>query len=163
MNLTSNKYGVIPPLKWGNRNFSRDMFSVQLDSQLGLKLKIIHSHLYLDDIFIVSIPWHEQDANDRMANSTKTIWTLCKYFSSESFLCHIVTYIVYVCRRSSGPLLFKHSDETFTATPDAYLAYLPPCPIIETYGTEERDLVYALAIQGLGNAGMRFWILGRCR
>ena len=52
--------------------------------------------------------------------------------------------------------MFKHSDETFTATTDAYLAYLPPCPIhtIETYGTEERDLVHFLAIQGLGNAGM---------
>ena len=67
-----------------------------------------------------------------------------------------MTRIVYVSHRSGGSLLFKHSDETFTATTDAYLAYLPSCPIhtIETYETDERDLVHFLAIQGLGNAGM---------
>ena len=39
----------------------------------------------------------------------------------------------------------KHSDESFTATPDAYRALA--IHTIETYGTEERDLVSFLAMR----------------
>ena len=113
MILTSNKHGVTPPLKWGNRNCSQEMFSTcQL---IGV---CAEDHLFLD----LSL-FYEQHIDDKMINS-KLDELFASIFQLGLFY---VTCVVYVSHRSSGgSLLLNHSDETFTATPDAYLALPHP-------------------------------------